>query len=89
MRISIRSEAPHSAPNEFEVSDFIPTTYMLRFKFDDDASPERLHAALGGAGYSSRLFALTTDSGESFHGCRISTETGCEIGVDFAVRKGL
>ena len=83
MRISITPEAGPRTTTDFMVIDFVPTTYGLRFKLQDDAAPERLHAILGGAGYSSREFALTTDRGLTFHGCRISTETGREIGVDF------
>ncbi len=83
MRIAIRLPAHPQLVSEFEVSEFTPSTYRLRFKLDDDAAPERLHDFLGGAGYSSREFALTTDRGVTFHGCRISTETGRDIGVDF------
>ena len=83
MRIAIRLPARPELVSEFEVSEFTPSSYRLRFKLDDDAAPERLHDFLGGAGYSSREFALTTDRGATFHGCRISTETGRDIGVDF------
>ncbi|HEY1954565.1 MAG TPA: hypothetical protein VGH28_03120 [Polyangiaceae bacterium] len=83
MRIAITLRGSGRAPSEFVVSDFVPTTYCLRFKLEDDADPERFHDALGGAGYSSREFALTTDRGQTFWDCRISTETGREIGVDF------
>jgi len=83
MRISITPAATPRTVSEFMVIDFVPMSYRLRFKLQDDAAPERLHAVLGGAGYSSREFALTTDAGMTFHGCRISTETGREIGVDF------
>jgi hypothetical protein len=83
MRIAITLRGSTRPPSEFHVRDFVPTTYGLRFKLDDDADPERLHDALGGAGYSSREFALTTDRGQTFWDCRISTETGREIGIDF------
>jgi hypothetical protein len=83
MRIVITLRGSSHAPSEFIVSDFVPTTYGLRFKLEDETDPERLHHALGGAGYSSRDFALTTDRGQTYSHCRISTETGREIGVDF------
>lgn len=83
MRISITPAALPRTASEFDVSELIATSYRLRFKLEDDAAPERLHDALGGAGYSAREFALTTDRGTTFHGCRISTETGRDIGVDF------
>ena len=83
MRISITPDAAPRRTTDFTVIDFVPSTYSLRFKLQDDAGPELLHAILGGAGYSTREFAVTTDAGATFHGCRISTETGREIGVDF------
>jgi hypothetical protein len=83
MRISIAVRGSPHAPSEFVVSDFTAESYRLRFKLSDDGDPERLHAALGGAGYSSREFALTTDRGQTYLECRISTETGREIGIDF------
>jgi hypothetical protein len=83
MRIAITLKGSQQAPSEFLVSDFQPTSYRLRFKLGDDGDPERLHAVLGGSGYSARDFALTTDGGQTFYDCRISTETGREIGVDF------
>lgn len=86
MRISITPDAVPRRTTDFAVSDFVPTTYCLRFTLQDDAAPELLHAILGGAGYSTREFAVTTDAGATFHGCRISTETGREIGVDFRGR---
>jgi hypothetical protein len=86
MRIAIRPAARPQVVSEFDVSDFTPTSYRLRFKLDDDAAPERLHDVLGGAGYSARDFVLTTDGGVTFHGCRISTETGRDIGIDFQSR---
>lgn len=86
MRISITPDAAPGTKGEFEVSDFIATSYRLRFRFEDEAAPSRLHDMLGGAGYSSRAFALTTGDGATFYGCRISTETGREIGVDFRAR---
>lgn len=83
MRISIwTADAPNRA-HDFDVSGFVPTSYRLRFRFDDDDAAERLHTALGGAGYSSRTFVLSTEDGEVFHGCRISTESGHEMGLDF------
>jgi hypothetical protein len=83
MHIAISlSDTPHLV-SEYDVSDFVPSSYRLRFRLDEDAAPERLHDFLGGSGYSSRAFALTTDRGVTFHGCRITTETGREIGVDF------
>ena len=84
MRISITPDAGSRTVSHFEVSDFIPTSYGLRFKLAEET--ERLHEVLGGDGYSSRQFALETDRGVTFHGCRISTETGREIGVDFRWR---
>ena len=86
MRIAIRSSAQPTLVSEFDVSEFIPSTYGLRFKLEEDTDPARLHDFLGGAGYSSREFAITTDRGVTFHGCRISTETGRDIGVDFHSR---
>ncbi len=83
MRIAIRSSASPQLVKEFDVSEFVPSSYGLRFKLGDDAAPELLHDFLGGSGYSSREFALTTDRGVTFHGCRISTETGRDIGIDF------
>jgi len=83
MHIAIRlADRPHLV-GEFDVTGFVPSSYRLRFKLDDDGAPERLHDFLGGAGYSSREFALTTDGGVTFHGCRITTETGRDIGVDY------
>ena len=86
MRIAIRSSAHPHLVSEYDVSEFVPSTYGLRFKLEDDTDPDRLHEFLGGAGYSSREFVLTTDRGVTFHGCRISTETGRDIGVDFQSR---
>jgi len=83
MRIAIRLAARPHLVGEYDVSEFVPSSYRLRFKLDDDAAPERLHDFLGGAGYSSREFALTTEAGVTYFGCRISTETGRDIGVDF------
>ena len=83
MRIAIRVAARPHLVSEYDVSEFVPSTYGLRFKLGDDAAHERLHSFLGGAGYSSREFALTTDRGVTFHGCRITTETGRDIGCDF------
>jgi len=83
MRIAITLRGSPHAPSEFSVSDFVPSTYGLRFKLEDDSDPDRLHDALGGAGYASRDFALTTDRGQTYSHCRISTETGREIGIDF------
>lgn len=83
MRIAIRSAAHPNLVGEFDVSEFVPSTYGLRFKLDDVGDPERLHDFLGGAGYTSREFALTTERGVTFHRCRISTETGRDIGIDF------
>ena len=83
MHIAIRIAARPNIVSEYDVSEFVPSTYGLRFKLIDDAAHERLHTFLGGAGYSSREFALTTDRGVTFHGCRITTETGRDIGCDF------
>ena len=79
MRISIwTADAPNRA-HDFDVSGFVPTTYRLRFRFDDDDAAERLHVALGGAGYSSRVFVLSTEDGEVFHGRSIDPRAATRL----------